>query len=180
MPTDRERWDARYAREDPRSARVPDGRVTAAIEALQPQPLTALDLAAGSGRHSLWLATRGIVTEAWDVSPVALDLIMARAQVAGLTIATQVVDLAGGLPTTAPRDLVLMVDYLERGLFPHLCALLQPKGVAVVCTFTDDFKGEHPSQRFRLRVGELRGLPGLRTEHATEHNGRALLVARRV
>jgi SAM-dependent methyltransferase len=178
--SDRQRWDARYESEDARATRTVDALVVEAIEALHPQPLSALDLAGGSGRHSLWLAARGIATEVWDVSPVGLALIRNRAQASGHLIETREVDLDEPLPAATPRGLVLVVDYLNRELFAKLHALVTPGGVAVVCTFTDDFPGQHPSARFRLRPGELRALPGLAAEFAREHRGRALLVGRKI
>ncbi len=179
MPSDREHWDARHASQDCDNTQVPDALVVDAIEALKPPPTTAFDLAAGSGRHSLWLAGQGIVTEAWDVSPIGLALLSERAQATGLAVATREVDLSAALPSTRPRALVLVVNYLERTLFDSLHELVEPGGVAIVCTFTDDFPGQHPSARFRLRPGELQGLPGLTTERSEETGGRALLVARK-
>lgn len=153
--TERERWDARYASEAPDAERAPEPRVTEALARLVPAPRSAFDLAAGSGRHGLWLAARG------------------------LEVGTRVLDLSQELPEVPPRDLVLVVDYLDRALHGRLHALLAPGGVALVCTFTDDLPGPHPSRRFRLRRGELRSLPRLTTERLEEREGRALLLARR-
>ncbi len=179
MPSDREHWDVRHASEDADRVRVPDALVVRCIEALNPRPTTAFDLAAGTGRHSLWLAGHGIDTEAWDVSPVGLTRIAERARVGGLTVATREVDLSAPLPFAQPRSLVLVVDFLDRELLGSLHELVEAGGVAVVCTFTDDFPGEHPSRRFRLRPGELNELPELTTERGEEQGGRALLVARK-
>jgi SAM-dependent methyltransferase len=46
---------------------MPDRNLTEALAGVQPGK--ALDLAAGSGRHSVWLAERG-----WDVTAVDLNL----------------------------------------------------------------------------------------------------------
>lgn len=178
-PTERERWDGRYASEAPDAERAPEPRVTEALARLVPAPRSAFDLAAGSGRHSLWLAARGVRVEAWDISPVGLGLLARRAAARGLEVGTRAVDLSQGLPDVPPRDLVLVVDYLDRALLGRLHALLAPGGAAIVCTFTDELPGPHPSRRFRLRRGELRSLPGLTTERREEREGRALLLARR-
>lgn len=179
QPTERERWDARYASEEPDAERAPEHRVAEALARLAPAPRSAFDLAAGSGRHSLWLAARGVRVEAWDISPVGLRLLAQRAETRGLEIGTRVVDLSQALPEVPPRDLVLVVDYLDRALFGRLHRLLSPGGVAIVSTFTDDLPGPHPSRRFRLRSGELRSLPRLTTEYLEERDGRAVLLARR-
>jgi hypothetical protein len=49
-----------------------------------------------------------------------------------------------------------------------------------VCTFTEDWAGDHPAARYRLARGELAaGLAGLATVTAREEGGRALVLARR-
>lgn len=140
---------------------------------------SALDVASGDGRHALALARRGYAVTAWDVSDVALDALRAHADAAGLQVATRLVDLTVTVPAHA-ADLVVVVDFLDRGLLSRLSHLLAPGGTALVSTFTADWPGEHPSPRFRLDRGELsRGLPGLDTVDHREEGGRAVLVARR-
>ncbi|MEZ4226498.1 MAG: methyltransferase domain-containing protein [Polyangiaceae bacterium] len=176
---DRERWDARHAAEPLDRPRPPDAWVREVVEGLASTPRSALDLACGTGRHALWLAQRGTSVEAWDVSPVGLRRLRQQAQERGLVIETREVDLSGPLPTPLPRDLVLVVDYLDRELLDRLAPWITPGGHALVSTFTDDYPGPHPSARFRLRRGELRALQGLETRIAQERGGRALLLATR-
>lgn len=181
---DRERWDERHLSALGREPEDPDPFAASALERLPtPAEGAALDLACGTGRHALELARRGWLVAAWDVSPVALEILRKRASMRRLLVATREVDLTGAHPLRPPRvpfDLVLVVDYLERSLLPGLAELVRPGGHLVYATFTSDHPGEHPSRRFRLERGELaRGVPGFTTLWQEEAGGRAGLVARR-
>lgn len=105
-------WDARYraSRTDDAEAWVgsPVGFVAESLAALAPG--TALDLGAGDGRHTLWLASQGWDVTAVDISAEGLLLTSERAAARGLGVHTIVADvLAADLPTA---DLVL-VAYLH-------------------------------------------------------------------
>ena len=182
MNEDRERWDARHAAAIASPAGVPDEFVLESLAFLgNPTAGSALDLAAGRGRHAMELARRGFETEAWDISPVALRALASGAAERGLTIATRAVDLAKGLPADSPAfDLVVVVDFLDRSLLAELWRVVRPGGHALVSTFTTDRPGDHPSDRWCLTPGELvAGLPELETVLGRERAGRAGLVARR-
>lgn len=181
MPSDRERWNARHAAAAGQTLRPPDPFVVQVLDELGPGGgRFAIDLACGTGRHALALAERGWAVEAWDVSAEALAQLCERARERGLEIGTRVVDLAQ-LPPGAPgAQLVVVVNFLDRGLFARLASLLAPVGSAVIATFTRDFPEPHPSPRFRLERGELtHDLPGLERLRAVEGGGRAGLWARR-
>lgn len=142
----------------------------------------ALDLASGSGRHTLELARRGWRAEAWDVSPVALANVSARAAEEGLPVVAREIDLAGGLCAARGSgcELALVVDFLDRALLAGLGELVLPDGHAIVSTFTVDRPGTHPRREWCLERGELaRGLEGFEVVHAEEARGRASLLARR-
>jgi tellurite methyltransferase len=172
VTTDRERWDERHASARALPIAAADPFVLGVLAKLGGGK-SALDLASGAGRHALLLAERGWRVDAWDVSPVALEILGERAASRGLRIEARAVDLMTE-PTPEPRfDLVLCVDFLSRPLFGSLPRLLVRGGSAVVTTFTLDFPEEHPSPRFRLARGELESLPGLVTKLAVEDAGRA-------
>lgn len=140
----------------------------------------ALDLACGTGRHALLLAQLGWATEAWYVSPVALEVLAERARASGLGVETRAVDLCDRWPELDAPDLLVVVDFLDRGVFAELPSRVGPGGSLVVSTFTEDWPEAHPSPRFRLKKGELSaGVPGLRTLASVESGGRAGLWARR-
>ena len=70
-----EDWDERYAERQQWSAE-PNRLVAELLEGLPPGK--AVDLAAGEGRHALWLAGRGWTVTAVDFSAVGLDRGRAR------------------------------------------------------------------------------------------------------
>lgn len=179
---DRERWDAKHraAESSPNSAC--DAFVLEGLRELDlVEGARALDLASGSGRHGIELAKRGFQVEAWDVSPVGLELLADRARSAGVPVATRANDLKNDFPQDLePFDLVVLVNYLDRRLFERLHQLVRPRGWLIYTTFTKDHGGTRPGPRHCLDVGELkRGIPGFRSVQHLEQDGRAGLLARR-
>ncbi len=112
----------------------------------------ALDLAAGGGRHARLLAERGFAV-------AALDRDISR--VAGLPgIEAIQADLEDGSPwPLAGRrfDLIVVVNYLHRPLFPAIAAALAPGGVLLYETFAigNEKYGRPSNPDFLLRDGEL-------------------------
>ncbi len=181
---DREKWDAKYEERYGRELSPPDDFVLRILARLpKPEHGVALDLAAGSGRHALDLARRGWLVEAWDVSPIALEMLRKRAAKKGLLVATRELDLAAAEPfeyRRKPFDLVVVVNFLERALFAQFQNLVKPGGHLLVSTFTVDREGERPALEHCLERGELaRGMPGFTTLFQDELGGRAGLFAKR-
>lgn len=148
--------------------RVPKGKV--------------LDVASGSGRHALFLASLGYQVDAVDRDEQALARLSASARIRHLTgISSRVHDLEQ--PTQELHlghdvyDAILIFFYLHRPLFPSLVHALKPGGVLLYETFTLDnhIQRRHPKRReFCLAQGELlRLLPDLRILHYDEglHEG---------
>ncbi len=90
-----EEWDRRYA-SSPRVFRAePDESL---VELASPlPPASAVDLGAGEGRNSLWLARRGWNVVAVDASVVALNRLSDAAEIEGLSITTAADDLVSYL-----------------------------------------------------------------------------------
>ncbi|MFN8588937.1 MAG: methyltransferase domain-containing protein [Candidatus Eisenbacteria bacterium] len=130
----------------------------------------ALDLAAGSGRESVFLAARGWEAHAWDHAPDALERAETLAARHGVTIHTRVVELERG-PLPEPDggwNVVMAFRYLHRPLFPWIARAVAPGGVVVYETFHEaQARFGRPKQpRFLLRDGELReAFPGFVIEH---------------
>lgn len=141
-------------------------------------PGTALDVAAGEGRHALYLASRGYHVDAVDRDAAALKRLEASARSRGYnTIATRVVDLELPPPHDPDfgrerYDVILVFFYLHRPLFPFLRAALKPGGMLVYETFTIDnhLRYHHPKRReFCLAPNELLDLAsGFRIIHYDE------------
>ena len=133
----------------------------------------SLDLAAGSGRESVFLARRGWEAHAWDHAPEALERASALAARNGVTLHTRIVELERGELPALERgfDVVMAFRYLHRPLLPWISAAVAPGGVIVYETFLEAQArhGRPNKPRFLLRPGELReAFPGFTIERAEE------------
>jgi SAM-dependent methyltransferase len=126
---------------------------------LLPHAGDALDVACGSGRHALWLAERGLRTTAIDRDAGTIERLAAEAARRTLALTTDVVDLESGTFTFPPNayDVIVVVHYLHRPLFPSLIGALRPGGVLVYETFTraQATRGRPTNPAFLLDAGEL-------------------------
>ena len=128
--------------------------------ALIPAGASVLDVAAGSGRHTTWLAARGCRVTAVDRDGDALRPLADRAEVV-------VADLESGPWPFGDRrfDAIVVTHYLWRPLFPSLVDALAVGGVLVYETFAlgQETIGRPSRSDFLLARGELPGLlQGLR------------------
>ena len=123
----------------------------------------ALDVAAGTGRHSLLLALNGFTVHAIDRNSDALTSLQTLAQPTNLSLSTQVMDLE--LDPLNPPDLghesyevILVFFYLYRPIFPKLLQALKPGGILLYETFLIDnhYRHQHPRRKeFCLDRNEL-------------------------
>jgi len=122
----------------------------------------ALDVASGSGRNAFWLAARGLSTVAIDRDAAAIAGIRETAERLRLPLRADIVDLETGEATlpVAAYDVIVVVHYLHRPLFPSLRAALRPGGILVYETFTraQAQRGKPTNPAFLLEPGELRRL----------------------
>lgn len=152
----RQKWDARYrARED---GPAPAPGWLAEIEEEIPRSGRALDIAAGTGRVSLWLARRGLEVMAADISPVGLAIAREAASAEGLPLETQVVDFERDAFPEGPFDVIACFNYHQPALFPAIMEALAPRGVALVevATAKNLERNAHPSRRWLAAEGEVR------------------------
>ena len=155
---DRIRWDERYRSGDGPVALAgwaPDW--LAEIDGWLPTRGPALDIAAGSGRVSRWLARRGLDVTAVDVSPVGLAQAREAVESDGLRLTTVAADLENQPLPDGPFQLVTCFHYRQRSLFPAIWDCLAPGGVLVaeIATVANLERHEHPSRRFLAEPGEL-------------------------
>lgn len=154
---------------------------------LLPSSGDALDVASGSGRNAFWLASRGLTTLAIDRDAEKIEAIQQAAVSRGLPLRAEVVDLesvdltsnavSGFLTTRLAAgasaktealakvvsrtfDVIVVVHYLHRPLFPALREALRPGGILVYETFTraQAQRGKPTNPAFLLEPGELREL----------------------
>ena len=103
-----ESWDERYAAVERLFTAEPD---PALVELTAPlRPGRAVDLGAGEGRNSLWLARRGWGVTAVDGSAVALERLRAGAAAEGLSVATVQSDIGEFLSRDETHDLVVIAN----------------------------------------------------------------------
>jgi SAM-dependent methyltransferase len=129
---------------------------------LLPSPGTALDIACGSGRHALWLAERGLTVRAIDRDADALAALDAEARRRRLPVVVELRDLESGAPSLDAEiaDVIVVVHYLHRPLFPALISALRPGGLLIYETFTHPQarRGKPTNPAFLLAPGELNQL----------------------
>jgi SAM-dependent methyltransferase len=113
---------------------------------------TVLDVAAGGGRHTRWLAARGHAVTAIDRDADAMAALADRAE----AIAA---DIEAGPWPLANRsfDAVVVANYLWRPLVPQLLAALATGGVLLYETFAagNETVGRPRRADFLLAHGEL-------------------------
>src|ERR1700731_2082802 len=144
MPSSQSDWDAKHrvAAETP-----PSETASIVCELLPLLPAgPALDIACGTGRHSLLLAARGQHVSAVDFSSAALDVLEARAQDMRARVQRSKSlheierPLHGGVDLTQADlertelpercyALILCIQYLQRSHFSQIARALRPDGV---------------------------------------------------
>ena len=129
---------------------------------LLPASGRALDLACGRGRHALFLAELGLEVVAIDHRADAIDALRAEAAQRGLALRAESRDLETGHPAlgTAAFDVIVVVHYLHRPLFPALIGALRSGGTLIYETFrrAQAARGKPTNPDFLLEDGELRRL----------------------
>jgi len=201
MPANVSEWDAKHRTAAKGSLPEPASFVREMLPLLPTGP--ALDLACGTGRYTLLLASRQEQVVAVDWSPVALDVLEQHARSLNFTVSH-----ASGSEITAQRRsdtirlvnadiervklpsdsfaLIVCVQYLQRSLFPQIEDALRPGGMVLFETFTRaqlEFTGGPRNPAHLLELGELRdAFPGLEVLFYRElraGQGIASLVARK-
>jgi SAM-dependent methyltransferase len=200
MPASASEWDAKYRAATEEPPAEPAGFVRELLPLLPLGP--ALDLACGTGRHTLLLTGREQAVTAVDSSSVALELLEKRAlyshfaathikragQIANRRYGIQLwqADLEEVSLPSEMFSLVICVNYLQRSLFSQMERTLAPGGMLLFETHTIaqlDFTGGPRNPEYLLELGELRtAFPGLRSLFYRElraEKGIASLIAQK-
>jgi SAM-dependent methyltransferase len=151
---DRSRWEARYAEARP-CAGAPSAFLTRHADLIHGR---VLDVAAGTGRNALFLARRGAVVDAFDISLNGLRTLQAAARSEGLAIRPVQADLEQFALPVNLYDAAINIRYLQRSLFGALQRCVKPGGVILFETFLiDHHVVRHVTNpEFLLQHGELR------------------------
>jgi SAM-dependent methyltransferase len=89
----------------------------------------ALDLAAGLGRHALWLADRGWQVSAVDISGVAIERLSQAAGRLNVKMNFFTGDAAEYKFEPELFDLIVLYYHFDRSLFPKIVSALNPGGL---------------------------------------------------
>ena len=162
-------WNARFLRGE-HAHDAPHAFLIKELDRLGPgEGLRALDLACGTGRHSIALATRGWSVTAVDFSEAALDMLRAREP----RVHAVAADLEAGEFEIEPNhwDLICVSFYLQRNLFAPIREGIKSGGwIAAAFPMADARAGVKAMKPdYVLQPGELRSLfEGFEVSHYAE------------
>jgi 2-polyprenyl-3-methyl-5-hydroxy-6-metoxy-1,4-benzoquinol methylase len=150
-----EKWDKIYSQVDkkapPACAALRDN------SHLLPPTGNALDIACGLGSNALFLAEQGFVTDAWDISPIAIKKLQQTASQRALPLTATQTDLSTLEPAAEQYDVIVVSHYLDRPFCQTIISMLKPEGLLFYQTFTaEKVSAEGPSSpAFVLAKNEL-------------------------
>ncbi len=151
MEKDRERWNKKYS-EGKFPLDKPAPFLTKHYKLAKVGK--ALDIAAGLGRNSLFLAEKGFKVDAVDISDVAFDKLS--------KLHPNINPIQADLDTyQIPKneyDLIININFLSRRLLPYIKEGLKKDGILIFQTFLEEDEPDLavPSNRdFLLRKNEL-------------------------
>jgi tellurite methyltransferase len=148
MIEDKERWNKRHVEKPMRKNIEPI--IEKYIDEVEVG--NALDIACGIGRNTHFLAEKGFLVDAVDLSDYALSQVKNMA-----TINKIEVDLDTYNLEVNKYDLIVNINYLNRRLFPQIKEALKSGGVVIFETFIvahGDF-AQPANPEFLLRTNEL-------------------------
>jgi len=126
---------------------------------LLPRRGKALDVACGAGRHALLLSAAGLSVRAVDRDPEAVAELKTVARRLGFRVETEVKDLETAHVDLGEEayDIVLVVNYLHRPLFPVLVRALRRGGHLIYETYitAQAERGKPTNPAYLLEPGEL-------------------------
>jgi len=152
---ERDKWN-RIHSAAAQSAAEP-ARVLRNFEHLLPGTGAALDLACGRGGNALFLAARGLATQAWDISDIACAQLAAAALRQGLTLDCVVRDVVAHPPDPESFDVIAVSHFLDRSICMPLQQALRRDGILFYQTFIEAAvdAGGPRNPAYRLQANEL-------------------------
>lgn len=150
---DKIKWNKKYI-DTPRllTKREPSHKLTKFVK--DGKEKTALDVACGNGRNSIYMAELGFEVDALDISEVALDNLKQN----GIkNIKTELVDLED-FTLKKSYDLIIMTNYLDRNLIKKLASLLNKNGILIIETYMhhENNTKTNSNPAFLLKKDELK------------------------
>lgn len=135
-------WDERYSGDEFAYGEMPNGFLADVADRL-PEEGEALDLAAGEGRNSVFLASRGLDVLAVDQSAAGMQRALELARRRGLSMRTQVVDLKDFDAKASSFDVISSVFVhlpvtLRAQVHRRIHSWLKPSGMFVLEAYAPD------------------------------------------
>jgi len=154
MTAIKRKWDSKYWQHQSTTAAA---AVLTENSFLLPEQGTALDLACGLGGNALFLAECGLQVQAWDISSVALEVLLQNAARKSLDIAIKQCKIDALAIPANTFDVIVVSRFLDRMLCNAIMAALRKHGLLFYQTFTQDkLNDEGPrNPNFLLRQNEL-------------------------
>lgn len=157
---DRSRWDALFDSNSYMFGREPALILKENIGLL---PIgRALDIAMGEGRNAIFLAKKGYQVDGVDISTSALRKAARLANENNVMVNLINADLDGYKIQPESYDVILNINYLNRGLIPQIKLGLKKGGIVVFENLTVEHAknplGKGVSRDYLLELGELRRL----------------------
>ena len=180
---ERQRWDDRYQNDE--RWRVDHAPFPWLVDHVPPgRGGLALDIACGLGHNALWLAEQGYRVIGADISPIALrrGLSVARAWHLDGQVMFAQADMDRFRPPPAGFDLVCVIRFLSRDLFPSIIATLKPGGHLLYATLNWRYARTNPETPavYLLSPGELaQAFADLDIVDFHEHDEMSYLIARK-
>jgi cyclopropane fatty-acyl-phospholipid synthase-like methyltransferase len=192
----RQTWDARFAADDYIFGTDPNAWLAQHAPLLQPG-MRVLAVADGEGRNSVWMAERGLVVDAFDISPVGVEKAKKLAQQHGVDVNFSVCGVEDYPWQALAYDAVvaIFIQFADpdtrASLFKQMKSALKPDGLILLQGYTPkqlEYKTGGPpnidhlyteallQQAFGdLDLLELRSYEDVLTE-GTQHSGQSALI----
>ena len=156
MESGSQRWIRRHSNSDFTSSAAPDPLLVDYAHCFKSQEIIA-DVASGTGRNALYIATLGCVSLAFDVSITALEQCRKSAKEGMLNVHPVAVDLDKFRFPPNVLDAAVCFNYLNRELMVNLRSAIKSGGWLVYKTMNSNFLKDHPkfNPDYVLEDGEL-------------------------
>lgn len=141
LTTSRQIWDQRFARSDFLFGTAPNAYL-AGMRHYFENGKTALVVADGEGRNSIWLAELGLSVDAFDISAVGVDKAkkLAKARSVSVNFNVSDVDTWNWKPESHDYVVAIFIQFadpeMRTRLFANMISALKPGGVLVLQGYT--------------------------------------------
>jgi len=154
---DRVKWNRKYQEKPALLSARPPSPFVANYYHYAPHN-SAIDIACGNGRHTLFLAQHGFSVDAVEISSVAIESLTKK-----ITPAMKITPIEADLDNFEPSNmygLAVMTNFLDREVIERIAKSLLPHGVFIVETYMahPDNEKTQSNPDFLLQPKELQML----------------------